>query len=247
MAPRRLHARINFHTHQQISRKSSFVDSTSETTPGALNNRLALFFSVALHPLLLPTYILGTLFGISPDIVGVSALSTAARGSLLFLLFLNTFVVPALMIYTFYRLGIIRNLYLDARSERQLPYLITLILYALSTYLFGWQFQPISELAPQIAVVLGSITLSLVVVALVSLRWKISAHATGMGGFLGALGGVIVRYGDFSLFFPLLIGILLTGIVLSARLRLNAHTPAQVVAGLAVGLFISILAVSMFF
>lgn len=183
----------------------------------------------------------------SPEVVGVSALSSAARSSLLFLLFLNTFVVPALMIYTFYRLGLVRNLYLDTRRERLLPYAITLLLYALSTYLFGWQFQPISELAPQIAVILGSITVSLAVVALVSLRWKISAHATGVGGFLGALGGVILRYGDFSLFFPLLIGTLITGAVLSARLRLNAHTPAQVSAGLAVGLLISISAVFMFF
>ena len=183
-----------------------------------MNNRLALFFSVALHPLLLPTYILGTFFSISPEVVGVSALSGGARGSLLFLLFLNTFVVPALMIYTFYRLGLIRDLYLDARRERQLPYLI-----------------------------LGSITASLAVVALVSLRWKISAHATGVGGFLGALGGVILRYGDFSLFFPLLIGILITGVVLSARLRLNAHTPAQVSAGLTVGLLISISAVFIYF
>ena len=212
-----------------------------------MNNRLALFFSVALHPLLLPTYILGTFFSISPEVVGVSALSGGARASLLFLLFLNTFVVPALMIYTFYRLGLIRDLYLDARRERLLPYLITLILYALSTYLFGWQFQPISELAPQIAVILGSITISLALVALVSLRWKISAHATGSGGFLGALGGVILRYGDFSLFLPLLIGILITGAVLSARLRLNAHTPTQVSAGLAVGLLISISAVFLFF
>jgi membrane-associated phospholipid phosphatase len=212
-----------------------------------LNNRLAYILSVVLHPLLLPTYILGTLFALTPEVVGVSALSFAARGSLLFLLFLNTFVVPALMIYTFYRLGLIQDLHLDTRHERRLPYLITLILYSLSTYLFGWQFQPISELAPQIAVVLGSITASLAVVALVSLRWKISAHATGVGGCLGALGGVILRYGDFSLFFPLLITILITGLLLSARLRLNAHTPAQVSAGLGVGLLISIAAVFLYF
>jgi membrane-associated phospholipid phosphatase len=212
-----------------------------------LNNRLALFLSVVLHPLLLPTYILGTLFGISPEAVGVSALSFSARGSLLFLLFLNTFVVPALLIYTFYRLGLIQDLHLDSRRERRLPYLITLILYSLSTYLFGWQFQPISELAPQIAVILGSITVSLAVVALVSLRWKISAHATGMGGCLGALGGVVLRYGDFSLFLPLLISILITGLLISARLRLNAHSPAQVSAGLGVGLFISIAAVFLYF
>ena len=212
-----------------------------------LSHRLAFSLSVVLHPLLLPTYIFAILFGLTPELVGVVALSPSARFSLLVLLFLNTFVAPALVIFYMYRLGFVKSLQLQTLRDRRLPYLVTLIIYSLSTYLFGWQFQPVSELAPQISVVLGSITVSLIFVALISLSWQISAHATGMGGYLGALGGVILRYGDFALFLPFVFGVIITGMLLSARLYLNAHTPAQVSAGLALGVAISMAAVFLFF
>ncbi len=212
-----------------------------------MSHRLAFFLSVVLHPLLLPTYIFGILFGLTPELIGVVALSPSARISLLVLLFLNTFVAPALVIYYLYRMGFVQSLQLQTLRDRRLPYLISLIIYSLSTYLFGWQFQPISELAPQISVVLGSITISLLFVALISLTWQISAHGVGVGGLLGALGGVIVRYGDFALFLPFVLGVIATGLLLSARLRLDAHTPAQVYAGLGLGVVVSIAAVFFFF
>ncbi len=212
-----------------------------------MSHRLAFFLSVVLHPLLLPTYIFGILFGLTPELVGVVALSPSARVSLLVLLFLNTFVAPALVIYYLHRLGFVHSLQLQTLRDRRLPYLISLIIYSLSTYLFGWQFQPVSELAPQIAVVLGSITVSLFFVALISLGWQISAHGTGVGGCLGALGGVILRYGDFALFLPFVLSIIATGLLLSARLRLDAHTPAQVYAGLGLGVVVSMAAVFLFF
>ena len=212
-----------------------------------LNTRLANFLSVAFHPLLLPTYLFGVLFWLVPDLLGVSSLELPAQGSLLFLLFLNTFAAPALLIYYFYRLGFVQSLRLETLRDRQIPYLTTVLIYLLSTDLFGWRFQPISELAPQIAIVLGSITFAMAVVALVNLRWKISAHATGIGGCVGAISALFVRFGDFHLFYPLVGSVLLTGWLLSARLHLNAHTPAQIGAGLLLGLLVSVEAVFLFF
>jgi membrane-associated phospholipid phosphatase len=162
-------------------------------------------------------------------------------------LFLNTFLAPALLIYYFYRLGLIKSLHLENLRDRRLPYLGTIIIYTLSTYLFGWRFEPISELVPQIAVVLGSVTASIAVIAVISIWWQISAHTTGVGGFLGAFGGLFLRYNDTTLFYPFMLGILITGLIMSARLRLNAHTPGQVSAGLGVGLVISIAAVFLYF
>jgi membrane-associated phospholipid phosphatase len=195
----------------------------------------------------MPTYLFGLLFLFAPGLLGIQTLSTSAQGSLLLLLFMNTFLAPALLIYYFYRLGVVKSLHLDTLRDRRLPYLTTVLIYAMATYLFGWQFQPISALAPNIAVVLGSITFSMAVVALVSLRWKISAHATGMGGCLGAIACLFLRFGDNTLFYPLLLGILLTGWLLSARLHLNAHTPTQVGAGLLLGLVVSSAAIFIFF
>jgi hypothetical protein len=218
-----------------------------KTEPGSLNTRIALFLSIVLHPLLMPTYIFAVLFLLTPELMGVSTLDLTAQRSLLLLIFLNTFLAPSLLIFYFYRSGYISSMHLDSLPDRRLPYLTTLLIYGLCTYVFGWQFHPVSELAPQIAVVLGSITFSLAVVALVSMWWKISAHATGIGGGMGALGGIFLRFGDSSLFFPILAGVLITGVLLSARLHLNAHTPSQTVAGLGLGVGISIAAVFLFF
>ena len=212
-----------------------------------MNNRIATILSVVFHPLIITTYLFALLFIVSPDLVGVSALELPALGSLLLLIFMNTFVAPAVIIYYFQRFGLISSLHVDDLKERRLPYLASIILYGVATYLFGWKLQPIGELAPQISIILGSATVSLILVAVVSLFWKISAHATGIGGATGMITALMMRFDESTLQNPLLIIILLAGLLMSARLQLNAHTPAQISIGLLSGLLISNVAVYYFF
>ncbi|WP_031530840.1 hypothetical protein [Dyadobacter crusticola] len=212
-----------------------------------MNNRLAIVLSVLFHPLILTTYLFALLFLLSPDLVGVSAFEFPALVSLLTLLFLNTFVAPAVVTYYFMKMGVITNLYVDDVNERRLPYLATVIIYGLATYLFGWQLQPVGEMAPQISVILASVTLSLVIVTCVSYFWKISAHATGIGGMIALLAGLMIRFDEAALLNPLLIAILLAGLLLSARLQLNAHSPGQVFAGFLCGVLVSSLTVYFYF
>jgi membrane-associated phospholipid phosphatase len=49
-----------------------------------------------------------------------------------------------------------------------------------------------------------------------------------------------IRYDEPSLFFPIMMTLLIAGLVLTARLKLNAHTMAQVAAGFFLGLTVSI-------
>ena len=205
-----------------------------------MTNRIATFLSVVFHPLLITTYLFALLFLAAPDLVGVGALELPALGSLLLLIFLNTFVAPAVIIYYFYRFGVVSSLHVDNLRERRLPYLVSAIIYAISTYLFGWKLQPIAELAPQISVILGSATLSLIIVALVSLFWKISAHATGIGGAIGIVMALLMRYDESTLLNPLLFAIVTGGFLMSARLYMNAHNLAQIAAGVFCGIFIGV-------
>lgn len=199
------------------------------------------------HPLILTTYLFATLFIISPDLVGVSAFELPALGSLLLLLFLNTFIAPTLVVYYFQRMGIISTMHVDDLAERRLPYVACIIIYGLATYLFGWKLQPISELAPQISIILGGATVSLLIVTVVSLFWKISAHATGIGGSIGMLTGLLIRHDEAQLLIPLIFTVLIAGWLLSARLHLNAHTPAQILVGVICGVLVSSLTVYFFF
>ncbi|WP_026629231.1 hypothetical protein [Dyadobacter alkalitolerans] len=212
-----------------------------------MNNRIALILSVVFHPLILTTYLFALLFIITPDLVGVSAFELPALASLLLLLFLNTFIAPTLVVYYFQKMGIISTMHVDDLAERRLPYLACIIIYGIATYLFGWKLQPIAELAPQIAIILGAATVSLLIVTVVSLFWKISAHATGIGGSLGMLTGLLIRHDEAQLLIPLIITVLVAGWLLSARLHLNAHTPAQILVGVICGVFVSSLTVYFFF
>lgn len=212
-----------------------------------MNNRLAILLSVVFHPLIVTTYLFALLFLLAPDLIGVSAFELPALGSLLLLLCLNTFIAPALIIYYFRKMGVITSIYVDDVAERRLPYLACVVVYGIATYLFGWQLQPIGELAPQISVILASVTLSLVVVTMVSYFWKISAHGTGIGGSIGMLSALIIRFDEAALLTPLLITILVGGWLMSARLQLNAHTPLQLLAGVACGLLVSTGTVYFFF
>ncbi|PWJ57587.1 hypothetical protein CLV98_10657 [Dyadobacter jejuensis] len=212
-----------------------------------MNSRLALYLSVVFHPLLITTYVFGILFYQSPDLVGVSALEPATLGSILLLLFMNTFVAPSIIVFYMHRFGLISSLHIDHLPERRWPYLSTILIYAATTFFFGWYLQPIANLAPQIGLLLGSVTLSLMVVAVVSLNWKISAHATGMGGAVGILGSLFLRFQDQALLPYLLVTIILAGALVSARLKLNAHTPPQTLAGFATGLLIAMVTIYEFF
>jgi membrane-associated phospholipid phosphatase len=224
-----------------------FLSSTVINILLTLNNRIATILSVVFHPLILTTYLFAVLFVVTPDLAGVSALELPAIGSLLLLLFLNTFVAPSLVVYYMYRFGMIRSLQVEELSERRLPYLASILLYGIATYLFGWKLQRIGELAPQISILLGSATLALFVVFLVSLFWKISAHATGLGGMLGTLICLLIRFDEPLLLYPVLVAIIVSGCVISARLQQNAHTPSQILAGLFTGALISATMVILFF
>lgn len=212
-----------------------------------MNNRIATILSVIFHPLILTTYLFALLFLLAPDLVGVSAFELPALGSLLLLLWLNTFIAPALMMFYFKKMGMITSLHVEHAAERRIPYLACVIIYGLATYLFGWQLEPIGELAPQISVILASVTLSLALIAMVSYFWKISAHATGIGGAIGMLSGLMIRFDESALLMPLLLTILIGGWLMSARLQLNAHTPPQIAAGVFCGLFVSSATVYFFF
>ncbi|MBC7891519.1 MAG: hypothetical protein H7Y12_04825 [Sphingobacteriaceae bacterium] len=161
---------------------------------------------------------------------------------LLWLLFMWTFLVPALLIYWLYRLGFVQGLTLATRADRHVPYLVTAVLYSVLTYFLATR---LSQL-PEIALVLGSIAASIALVAAINLRYQISARAVGIGGVVGALSGLLLRYHEMALFEPLVTAVVLAGLVTSARLHLNAHSPDQIAAGLSLGVVVSLGTVVLF-
>ncbi|AUD07133.1 phosphatase PAP2 family protein [Spirosoma pollinicola] len=194
----------------------------------------------------MPTFLFGLLLFRVPGVLGLDVFSPSLRGSILVLIFVGTFMVPSLVIYYLFRGGYVQSLHLTTLADRRLPYFLTAVIYTITGYLFTFHMQVLSTLAPEIGILIGSIAVSILLVGLVSLNWQISAHTVGIGGVVGVVSGLMLRFSLNDLFIPLLLLIVLAGFVASARLKLNAHTPAQISAGLALGLVVSLLTVFWF-
>lgn len=208
-----------------------------------MNTRLANFLSVALHPLLLPTILFLLLLFIAPIPLGAESLELLMKLAVVGFVFIYTFVLPAYFVYLMKRWGLISSLKLENLKDRRLPYFVTSIIYtALGYFLYSKN----SMLFP-CGYILWSIAAVILCLGIISLWWQISAHAAGVGGMIGALAGILGQLGEQNLFFPLLFMVILSGYVISARLALNAHTPAQVGAGFLLGLGISLASIFMLF
>ena len=192
-----------------------------------MEEKLARIISIIFQPLLIPTFSLILLFSLNSYIS--FTIPSSAKNMILAMIFIVTFLFPAVFIYLLFKRGIISTLNMDKRDERTLPLMITAIFYFLAFHLIRQlQLHDVYArmfLGSAILVVLGLI---------ITLRWKISAHMMGTGGLLGGLIGVsqLVLVDLVMLVF---ITTVICGLVGYSRLKLNAHTQAQVYAGFLLG------------
>lgn len=191
----------------------------------------------------MPTLLFLILFFLAPASLAVEGIDTTFRWIVIGFIFIYTFAIPAYLVYLLKRWGIISSLKMENLKERRIPYLMTAIIYAVLGYFL---YNKNSSLYA-CAYILWSIALVILCIAIVSFWWQISAHAAGIGGVVGALAGIMVKFGEGTLFIPLLCSMVIAGYLIGARLQLNAHTPRQVWAGLSLGVILSLLSVSYFF
>ncbi len=185
----------------------------------------------------MPTLVTALLFYFSPAVVGVS--EDERQWKLLLMIFLTTYLIPLFSIFMLHKLGTIRNFTMEDRSDRFFPFFTTTLFYGLTTYLFIKQL-PILHL---LIIILGSITVCIALVTVISVFWKISAHSVGIAGIMAVLFAVYYKFSGVELYYPFLISILVTGSLMTARLSLNTHTPSQVFVGALLGMLVCFSAV----
>ncbi|WP_156465816.1 MULTISPECIES: phosphatase PAP2 family protein [unclassified Rathayibacter] len=137
-------------------------------------------------------------------------------------------VLPYLVIRLLMRTGRIRgDHHVPDRRERALPIGLALVSIAAGLVLLA------ALGAPPAVTTFGLVTVAVVVaVGVVNLAWKLSGHAAVVAT-CGVV--VLIAYGPWSLLVTVPIA-LWTG---WSRVRLGAHTPAQVVAGGLVGVVLA--------
>ena len=199
--------------------------------------RLASAVSYILNPLVFPPVaftLIDAHFGAGP----VQLLWTFCVSLTFFCL------VPLLYVVGMIRAGRTESLEVRDRASRLGPLLVGIGSYAVGALLL-WRTVEGPAL-PLIVAFAALFPLNTAVILLINLRWKISLHMTSLAGFVSVLlftaltvwrdlpAGIeaaltLATVGPLVLLVPLLMW---------ARVRVGAHTPGQVVAGAAFGLFV---------
>lgn len=131
-------------------------------------------------------------------------------------------VVPTLYVLSLVRRGHLTDFHMKIREQRTWPLIIILLISSLvfSALYFGG--------APRLFLVISAVAIiQLMLILLITLRWKISGHCTAASG-LGVL--VVALFGQILL--PVL---LIVPVIAWSRIRLDRHTFAQSIGGISLG------------
>ncbi len=132
------------------------------------------------------------------------------------------FIAPVILFIVFLKLKIISDPDASDRKERTIPFIITLVLL-LVLLMFNFNYGVKWDLT-QLTI---SYLATTIVILLINLFWKISAHAMTVAHSIGVLVGL-----GADLWW---VGVPVLILLAWARLYLKRHTPMQVVAGTIVG------------
>lgn len=201
--------------------------SVPPTAAESYLNGVATAISWVLVPLLMPVY--GVLLAFNYSILDFTPFSV----KLVFVLITiaTTMVVPSLLVLLLKRVGVVKDVGLNGRKERLIPYIISFVSMA-GTGVFMWY-----KGAPLwLVMFFGGGAVAAIINLIVNFRWKISAHAAGIAGVVALM--IRILHDGFpqeGAFVWLIVSVVLAGLMGSARVWLGRHTVWQVIAGYAVG------------
>jgi hypothetical protein len=188
----------------------------------------AKIITIVFHPLLMPVYGMAIIFS-APTLLGY--LPANVKKLLILIMLINNVLLPVSLLPFFIHRNIISSWAITERKERNIPLIIITLLYGITSYLV-LRF-PIPVFLK--TYVLAALIISLIV-TVINFWWKISLHSVGAGALIG-----LVFILSLKMLTPLewylVSTVIIGGLVLSSRLKLNLHSPLQVWIGLFTGFF----------
>ena len=193
-----------------------------------MEKKLAQVISVVFYPLFIPTYAYTILLTMPAYFSAL--LPASSKWMLLGLIFLTTCLLPTLFFLVMIKTKIVSSTWLSNREDRTFPYTVSIIFFYLTYYMLRkLQVSPVFTYF-----MIGGTFLNVLILG-INFIWKISSHMASVGAVVGMMVGLSYFLGTF--YFGLIAGtIVASGLVGFARLKLQAHSPAQVYAGFLLGL-----------
>ncbi len=193
--------------------------------------------SYLFHPILVPTI---GLFLILNSGAYISVMDIRIIRMLYLIVGTFTLLLPLALLSLFLFSGVVHSVNMNDRRRRIIPYFITFILFYIACFLV--KKLPVSSF---FSAFLFASALSLLIIVIITYFWKISTHMTGMGGLTGLMLCLSYVFNTDTMYFLVII-LFLSGILASARIRLNAHKPEEIYAGFILGC-ISVFTVCLFY
>ncbi|WP_341221149.1 hypothetical protein [Polaribacter atrinae] len=183
------------------------------------------FISVMLHPIVIPTIGITLYF-----ILIQNSFSRNQKFAVLGLIFITTYIVPLLILILFRRFKLIKSFKAESIKERKVPVAMMIVLF----YLLGNTLYGIENLK-DLGMLFYATSLGLVsIYILFAFKIKTSIHLISIGitvGFFYVLSFIYQQ----NLIAVIVCGLLLSGMLASARLHLKAHTQKEVYLGFVLG------------
>jgi len=200
---------------------------TTENSKDSLD-KLAKIISIIFHPLLMPVYGMAIIFS-APTLFGY--LPFNMKKLLILIMLVNNVLLPLSLLPFFIRMNIISSWTITERKERNFPLIITTILYCITSFLIFRFNIPVF-----LKTYIFAASLISLIVTVINFWWKISLHSVGAGALIS-----LVFILSLKMLTPLewylISTVVIGGLVLSSRLKLNLHSPQQVWIGLFTGFF----------
>lgn len=178
--------------------------------------------SLLLHPFLVPLYV-GALLLFGDELL--SRMSAPIISYLVWIIVMYVAVVPIISILFLRAIGVLKDFGLHSQRQRIIPLIVGVICYLLCAKAVDG-FPGITVIHKFLLAAACCEALALVVTPF----WKISLHSICMGGAT-ALFVLLSVAGTALHFWALVVTLLLSGVLASARLHLGAHNPTQIAAG----------------
>lgn len=190
--------------------------------------KISKIISIIFHPVLIPT--LGTLLLLNSGFY-FAAVSWDAKRFILLVVLFSTAILP-LLTTAVLALNPKFDITMEKSTDRVVPLLFSSIFY----YLGYMLLDRVGAFAAFKLFLIASIIV-LIILMVVSLKWKISNHMAAIGGLTGTFFALSFRAGVNPLYIILLL-VLLSGIIGTARMLLNKHNIWQIAAGYFTGFII---------
>ena len=188
--------------------------------------QLFLLISYIFHPLFVPLVGTVSYFLVTPKYTPLEVQS----GNIL-PVFILTIIIPIISFFILKNLGVVNSIFLMSKKERIFPLIISLaLLLMILIKVIPNNYTP--ELYFFFVGLVGATAASLL---LIFLNFKDSLHMVGTGSILMYLINLSIHF-EINIILAISCFTIITGLVATARLYLDAHSKAEVLIGLLIGI-----------